>query len=201
LDRALAISVAAASTLQDQVRLAQQGEQQLQRALGAARHDFASELDKLRADGKLAQERLKAAEARALLEIERERQSAARLQKDLDTVTRKAEQGVSRHREEVQKLQAQVGDLRQQLGVLEGNLMHCGPRTRVISMKRRRRVSSATNCHCHWRMRVAKKRAQPRFRQPTCKQTVGQSAHRREHQKPDLLDSIPQARRAIGVQL
>ena len=55
LDQGLAISVAAASTLQEQVRLAQQGEQQSQRALEAARHDFASELDKLLADGALAQ--------------------------------------------------------------------------------------------------------------------------------------------------
>jgi chromosome segregation ATPase len=122
LDQALAISVAAASTLQEQVRHAQQGEQQLQRALETARHDFASELDKLRADGALAQERLKAAETRALLEIDRERQAAARLQKELDAATRKAEQGISRHRDEVQKLQGQLGDLRQQVGVLEGNL-------------------------------------------------------------------------------
>ncbi|SOE97723.1 replication region DNA-binding N-term [Burkholderia sp. D7] len=122
LDRALAISEAAASTLQDQLRLAQQGEQQLQRALETARHDFASELDKLRADGKGAQERLKAAETRALLEIDRERQAAARLRKELDAASRKAEQGVSRHQQEVQKLQGQVGDLRQQVGVLQGNL-------------------------------------------------------------------------------
>jgi chromosome segregation ATPase len=122
LDQALAISGAAASTLQEQVRLAQQGEQQLQRALEAARRDFASELDKLRADGKLAQERLKAAETRALLEIDRERQAAARLQKELDGANRKAEQGSTRHRDDVQKLQAQVGNLRQQVGVLEGKL-------------------------------------------------------------------------------
>jgi chromosome segregation ATPase len=122
LEQELAISVAATSALQEQVQLAQQGEQQLQRALETARHDFASELDKLRADGKLAQERLKVAETRALLEIDRERQAAARLQKVLDTVTRKAEQGVNRHRDEVQKLQGQLGDLRQQVGALEGNL-------------------------------------------------------------------------------
>jgi chromosome segregation ATPase len=121
-EQALAISVAAASTLQEQLRLAQQGEQQLPRALETARRDFASELDKLRADGALAQERLKAAETRALLEIERERQAAARVQKELDAATRKAEQGSTRHRDEVQKLQGQVGDLRQQLGVLEGKL-------------------------------------------------------------------------------
>jgi chromosome segregation ATPase len=117
-----AVSVAAASTLQEQVRLAQQSEQQLQRALEAARHDFASELDKLRADGTLAQERLKAAETRALLEIDRERQTAARLLKELDAADRKAEQGNTRHRDDVQKLQGQLGNLRQQVGVLEGNL-------------------------------------------------------------------------------
>ena len=122
LDQAQAISVAATSTLQEQVRLTQQGEQQLQRALETARHDFASELDKLRADGALAQERLKAAETRALLEIDRERQAAARLQKELDTANRRAEQGVSRHRDDVQKLQGQLGNLRQQVGVLEGKL-------------------------------------------------------------------------------
>ena len=122
LEQALAISSAAASTLQEQVRLAQQGEQQLQRALETARRDFASDLDKLRADSKGAQERLKAAETRALLEIDRERQAAGRLQKELDAASRKAEQGVSRHQQEVQKLQGQLGDLRQQVGVLQGNL-------------------------------------------------------------------------------
>ncbi|MFK4446456.1 chromosome segregation ATPase [Caballeronia udeis] len=122
LDQALAISVAAASALQDQLGLVQKGEQQLQRALETARHDFASELDKLRADGKLAQERLKAAESRALLEIDRERQAAARLLKELDTANRKMEQGSVRYRDDVQKLQGQVGNLRQQVGVLEGKL-------------------------------------------------------------------------------
>jgi chromosome segregation ATPase len=122
LDQALAISVTAASTLQEQVRLAQQGEQHLQQALETARRDFASELDKLRADGTLAQERLRAAETRALRETERERQAAARLQKELDAASRKAEQGGTRHRDEVQKLQGQLGNLRQQVGVLEGKL-------------------------------------------------------------------------------
>jgi hypothetical protein len=93
----------------------------LQRALETARHDFASKLNKLRPDGALAQERLKAAETRALLEIDRERQAATRLQKELDAATRKAEQGASRHRDDVQNLQGH-GDLRQQVGVLEGAL-------------------------------------------------------------------------------
>jgi hypothetical protein len=41
---------------------------------------------------------------------------------ELDAATRKAEQGSTRQRDEVQKLQAQVGDLRQRVGVLERNL-------------------------------------------------------------------------------
>ncbi|MGX7002444.1 DNA-binding protein [Caballeronia sp. KNU42] len=122
LDQALAISVAAGSTLQEQVRLAQQGEQKLQRALETARHSFGSELDKQRADGAQALERLKAAETRALLEIDRERQAAARVQKELDAAARKVEQANIRHRDDVQKFQGQLGDLRQQVGVLEGNL-------------------------------------------------------------------------------
>src|SRR5260370_1491557 len=122
LDQALAIAVAATSTLQEQVRLAPQGEQQLQQALETARRDFTSELDKTRAHRTPAQERLKAAEARALLEIDRERQVGARLQKELDVAARKRELGETRHRDDVQKLQGQLGDLRQQLGVLEGKL-------------------------------------------------------------------------------
>jgi chromosome segregation ATPase len=121
-DQALAISAAPSEALQAQLRASHHGAQQLQQALETARRDFASELDKLRADGALAQERLKAAETRALLEIERERQAAARLHKELDSATRKAEQGANRHRDDVHKLLAQLGDLRQQVGALEGNV-------------------------------------------------------------------------------
>lgn len=122
LEQALASATATCATLQDRLRGAQQGEQQLQLALEGARRDFAAEVDKLRADGQLAQERLRAAEARALLEIDRERGVAMRLQKELEASARRAEQSESRHRAEGQRLQAQLGDLRQQLGVTEGRL-------------------------------------------------------------------------------
>src|SRR5471032_2705551 len=168
LDQALAISVAAASALQDQLGFAQKGEQQLQRALETARHDFASELDKLRADGKLAQERLKAAETRALLEIDRERQAAVRLQKELDTASRKAEQGVTRHRDDVQKLQGQLGDLRQQVGVLEGNLdALCTANARYVSEgaqareQRDQLALSLTNAGAKRQLPTGKRAAKP----------------------------------------
>jgi hypothetical protein len=49
------------------------------------RADFAAELDKLRASAELAETRLQATEKRALLEIERERSVALRLQRELES--------------------------------------------------------------------------------------------------------------------
>ncbi len=92
------------------------------RALTQARADFSGELDKLRASAELAEERLRAAEKRALLEIDRERSISARLQKELDAAIRRTEQGEARHRGELRTLQAQLADARHQAGVVEGNL-------------------------------------------------------------------------------
>lgn len=82
------------------------------RALVQARADFSEELEKLRASAGLAEDRLRATEKRALLEIERERVASARLQKELDAATRRAEQGEARHRSELQAVQAQLADAR-----------------------------------------------------------------------------------------
>jgi hypothetical protein len=92
------------------------------RALVQARVDFSGELDKLRSSAELAEERLRAAEKRALLEIERERGVSARSQKELETAARRAEQSETRHRDEIQALQVQLGDARHRVGVMEGSL-------------------------------------------------------------------------------
>jgi chromosome segregation ATPase len=92
-------------------------------ALVQARADFSEELEKLRASAGLAEERLRATEKRALLEIERERVASTRLQKELDAATRRTEQGDARHRSELQAVQAQLADARHQAGVLEGSLV------------------------------------------------------------------------------
>jgi hypothetical protein len=52
-----------------------------QRASESARQYFAAEIDKLRDEARLAKERYRTAEKRALLEIDRERSAAARPQK------------------------------------------------------------------------------------------------------------------------
>ena len=94
----------------------------LQRANEEARREFSVELDKHRALGQQAEERLRGAEERSLLEIDRERQAAVKLQKELDTVRVAASLAADRNRSEMVALQEQIGNLRQQTGVLEGNL-------------------------------------------------------------------------------
>ena len=148
-EQALAIAVAAASTFQEQVRLAQQGEHHLQQALETARRDFTSELDKLRADGALAQERLKAAETRALLEIERERQAAARLQKELDRLPVKRSRAVPGIGMRCRSCRAKSVICVSSSVSWRASWTRCASPTRVILMKRRRRVISET----HWRCR------------------------------------------------
>ncbi|MFD2274298.1 hypothetical protein ACFS07_33460 [Undibacterium arcticum] len=84
-----------------------------QQRLEDARRDFTAELDKLRAAAQLADERFRAAETRALLEIDRERSAGTKLQKELDTVRAAANQAAERHRSETAAIQDQLGGLRQ----------------------------------------------------------------------------------------
>jgi hypothetical protein len=97
-----------------------------QQQLQDARREFTADLDKLRAANQLADERSLAVETRALLEIDRERTIAARLQKELDAVRaasiQAALQADLRHRQDVDALQTQLGDQKQQGGVLQGHL-------------------------------------------------------------------------------
>lgn len=94
----------------------------LQTALEEVRRGFSAELDKVRAVAQLAEERFRASEERALLEIDRERTLVSKLQKELDLVRTAAVQTVERHRSETAALQTELGDFRQQTGILEGSL-------------------------------------------------------------------------------
>ncbi|SAL88616.1 ATPase [Caballeronia choica] len=122
LEQEVATLTAACEAFKSQLQRAQHEQAELQRALGDARRDFAAELDKQRAAGELAEERLRATETRALLEIDRERVAVSRAQKALDDLVRKSEQRDERYRKQEAALRAQVGDLRHQVGILEGNL-------------------------------------------------------------------------------
>jgi predicted nucleic acid-binding Zn-ribbon protein len=69
-----------------------------------------------------AEERLRASEKRALLEIDRERSTATMLRKKLDEAARRSERKDADHRRAIEAVQAQLGDVRHQVGVLQGRL-------------------------------------------------------------------------------
>ncbi|MEX3936419.1 DNA-binding protein, partial [Paraburkholderia phymatum] len=92
------------------------------RELAQVRDGFSRDLEKLRETAERAEERLRATEKRALLEIDRERSAAAKLQKELDEANRRADRRDAEHRRAVETQQAQLGDARHQAGVLQGRL-------------------------------------------------------------------------------
>lgn len=122
IEQNLATERAVKSSLEEQLERMRGERTELQHALELARRDFSVELDKLQASVQLAEERFRASEQRALLEIDRERSLAAKHQKELSTVRAAANQSAERQKHEVAAFQTQMGDLRQKIGVLEGNL-------------------------------------------------------------------------------
>jgi uncharacterized protein YhaN len=93
-----------------------------ERELGEVREGFSRDLDKLRDAAERAEERLRASEKRALLEIDRERSTTAKLQRELSETVQRAERRDDDHRRAAEALQAQLGDARHQAGVLQGRL-------------------------------------------------------------------------------
>jgi chromosome segregation ATPase len=75
---------------------------------------------------RLAEDRLREQEKRALLEIDRERQTTIKTSKELDAVRASLERSTEQHRVETTGLHKQVADARQTAGVLEGRLVALG---------------------------------------------------------------------------
>jgi chromosome segregation ATPase len=92
------------------------------RELMEVREGFSRDLDKLREAAERAEERLRASEKRALMEIDRERGSTAKLQKELDEAARRADQKDADYRRLMETVQGQLGDARHQTGLLQGGL-------------------------------------------------------------------------------
>ena len=92
------------------------------RELTTVRDGFSRDLGTLRESAERADERLRASEKRALLEIDRERGAAAKLQKERDDAVKRADHREADHRRVVEALQAQLGDARHQAGMLQGRL-------------------------------------------------------------------------------
>lgn len=122
LEQRLAGEVAGRVALQEQLDAAHQAAARLNTALENVRGEFAAELAKLRDAMTLSEERSQAAQTRALLEIDRERGIAAKAQKELEQVRATSFDATERHRQETRGLQEEIGNLRQRLGNMEGEL-------------------------------------------------------------------------------
>lgn len=70
----------------------------------------------------LAEERFRTSESRALLEIDRERVQSAKLQKEIEQARLSTSELNNRHQDELRRLQLSMGEYRQQIGSLQGNL-------------------------------------------------------------------------------
>ncbi|AJZ56579.1 hypothetical protein OI25_7518 [Paraburkholderia fungorum] len=92
------------------------------RELHEVREGFSRDLAKQREAAERAEDRLRASEKRAMLEIDRERNTATKLQKELDEAARRADRKEADHRHALETMQTQLGDARHQAGVLQGRL-------------------------------------------------------------------------------
>jgi chromosome segregation ATPase len=122
LERDLASERASNEALANQLAAAGQQIKVTESALTEARQDFAAELEKQRQALERAEERLQGTEKRALLEIDHERQVAARLQQEVHQLRQSHHDAVEQHIKETATLQARVADLNQKLGISEGLL-------------------------------------------------------------------------------
>ncbi|CAE6816222.1 Chromosome partition protein Smc [Paraburkholderia nemoris] len=122
LDRAQAEGHAQRQALEAELARVQAALAARERELVEVREGFSRDLEKQREAAERAEERLRASEKRALLEIDRERSTATKLQKELEEGTRRADRKDEDHRRASETMQAQLGDARHQAGVLQGRL-------------------------------------------------------------------------------
>ena len=122
LERELAAERAGKALLSTQLVAAGHQQLVLESALAEVRRDFSNELEKLRLALQGSEERCDATEKRALLEIDRERTSATKLQKELAQLRQIQLETTERHRGEISELQKELGMARQSVGVAEGTL-------------------------------------------------------------------------------
>ena len=105
---------------QRQVDAAAVHRQELRAALNAAQERFTRELEQQRMMATATEERHAGEMKRALLDVDRERGNAGKLQKEIEQMRREMAGQADAHRQEVLERQQQIDALRQRSGELEG---------------------------------------------------------------------------------
>jgi chromosome segregation ATPase len=96
--------------------------QELQRALDESRQAFERQMKEQCTAGRIAEERHQADLRRSLLDVDRERSAATKVQKEVDHARRSSAEQANRHRTQVDALQLELGQLRQRLSAAEAAL-------------------------------------------------------------------------------
>ncbi len=107
------------AALQRQVDAGTAQRREMQETLSAAQHRFTEELEQQRKVAAAAEGRHAGDMKRALLDVDRERGNAAKLQKDLDQARRMFTDQTELHRQQMADKQQQADALRQRLGELD----------------------------------------------------------------------------------
>lgn len=122
LEKKLAAAEAKGESLKEQLNGANEQRINSEAALAEARRDYSNELEKFRQELRRAEERLAADERRALLEIDKERQLAIKARKETELVRQASQEQTERQQVEMVRVQRELAETRQRLGVAEGAL-------------------------------------------------------------------------------
>ncbi|GBG14792.1 uncharacterized protein NMK_2393 [Novimethylophilus kurashikiensis] len=117
-----AVDISTLATLEKTLRTLQNEREQLECGLEAARQAFSADLEKVNVALAKAEERYRALEARALLEVDRERQRVVKLEKEFARQGNSLREQQRQHIKELAAAQKMNSDLRERLGVTSGQL-------------------------------------------------------------------------------
>lgn len=131
LERDFAAECASKAALVSQLETAGRQQASLEAALAETRRDFSAELEKNRQALLRSEERCDATEKRALLEIDRERTTSAKLQKDLAQSRQHQQDADEQRRIEVAQLQADLSHAHQKSALAEGVLQELRTRCQL----------------------------------------------------------------------
>ena len=121
------------ATLQRQVDADSAQRRELREALNAAQQRFSQEIEQQRAAAAGIEERHDADMKRVLLDVDRERGTAAKLQKELEQARRAQAEQAELHRQQTAEKHQQAETLRQRAGELEGSVTELrGQRDRLM---------------------------------------------------------------------
>lgn len=117
-----AVDMSVLAALEKSLITRQKERMQLERSLEAARQEFSSDLDKVNVALAKAEERYRALEARALLDLDRERQRAIKLEKEISKSGDDLQRLNQRHLKELAAAKEINADVREKLGMLNGQI-------------------------------------------------------------------------------